>query len=192
MKNVVSSRIVCFALLVSLAIASPSIAMGSSIDHGTSYGGVHFSQLAYDEDGVSNDANPTLLTGRLGHFFANQVAIEGRLGLGLSDDTVRIDDFGLAVDVDMELDRLFGVYAVGHFPLGQSASIYGLFGFTDAKATFSTNGFSDSDTDSGFSYGFGVDIYSSDQFGLNIEYTQYLDESGYDLSALSLGVKFIY
>ena len=164
---------------------SPAVVMANPMNQGNSYGGVQLSQLTYDEDGMSDDANPTALIGRLGYFVADQIAIEGRLGVGLSDDTVRV----YGVDVDVELDRLFGFYAVGHLPLAETASIYGLLGFTDAKATASVNGFSDSNTDSGLSYGFGAEFYPSDQFGLNIEYTQYLDESGYDLSAISAGFK---
>ena len=177
------------AVAVVLAVL-PTVLMANPMSQGPSYGGITFSQLKYDEDGISDDANPTALIGRHGYFVANQIAIEGRLGIGHSDDTVRVDEFGPAVDVDVELDGLLGFYAVGHLPLGEAASIYGLFGFTDAKATASANGFSDSDTNSGLSYGFGAEFYPSEQIGLNIEYTQYLDESGYDLSAISAGVKF--
>ena len=175
-------------IAVALAV-SPTVLMANPMSQGDSYAGITYSQLTYDEDGISGDANPTALIGRLGYFVANQIAIEGRLGIGLSDDTVRIDGFGQALDVDLELDRLLGFYAVGHLPVGDAASIYGLFGFTDAKATASANGLSESDTDSGLSYGFGAEFNTSEQIGLNIEYTQYLDESGYDLSAISAGVK---
>jgi outer membrane immunogenic protein len=102
------------------------------------------------EDAISADAKPTALIGRFGFFVADQVAIEGRLGFGLSSDTVRVWDWGWYLDVEVELDRLYGIYAIGHIPIGKSASLYELVGFTDAKATFKANGFSFSETDSGF------------------------------------------
>ena len=185
--NKIAPRISLLVLMV-----TPALAIGGPMQEGTSYGGFNFSQLTSDADGISEDANPTALIGRLGYFFADQFAIEGRLGTGLSDDTVRVEGFGVVTDVDLELDHLFGAYLVGHLPLGQAASVYGMLGFTNAKATASTQGFSVTASDSGLSYGFGADVYASERFGLNLEYTQYLDEIGYDVSALSVGAKFMF
>ena len=178
-----------------LAIAVP--AASNPVSEGTGYAGGMFTQLTYDEDGVSEDAEPTALIARLGYFATDYFAVEGRLGIGLSDDTVSVtgpDGFGgtVTADVDVELDRLFGAYAAGYLPLGDVAAAYGLVGITNAKATVSANGFSDSDTDTGLGYGVGIEFYPTEEFGLNAEYMQYLDESGYDLSALSIGAKFLF
>lgn len=187
-----------FAPLVTATFLFFSVpALAGPAAEGTGYAGGMFTMLTYDEDGVSDDAEPTALIGRLGYHANEYFAVEGRLGIGLSDDSVTVtipDGFGGTVtgDVDVELDRLFGAYAVGYLPLGDAAAAYGLVGFTNAKATFSANGFSDSDTDSGLSYGIGFDLYPTSAFAVNAEYVQYLDETDYDLSALSIGAKFLF
>lgn len=176
-----------------LAIASamaPTIAMASPVEQGNMYVGFQFSQLTLDLDDLSDDAEGSAAIGRFGFFVADRVAIEGRLGIGLSDDSVEFDDDGFMVDVDVDLDRLQGLYAVGYLPLRQQASLYGLLGYTDARATITGSGVSDSEADSGLSYGVGAEFHPSDRFALNLEYTQYLDESDYELSAISAGMRF--
>lgn len=177
-------------LMFVLVGVTPVAFAGNAMGQGNAYAGGQFAILTYDEDGVGEDANPTALIGRIGYFVANQVALEGRLGIGLADDTVTVTAFGTSVDVGVELDRLFGFYVVGYLPLAEVASVYGLIGYTDAKATFSANGFSMSETDSGLSYGVGAEFHLADDLAINGEYIRYLDESGYDLSALSFGLRF--
>lgn len=178
---------------LSLAVATlalmPFLANSAPLQQGTSYAGVNYALLNYSEDGVSTDAEPTALVGKLGYFMVDQLAIEGRLGFGVTDDSVRVDAYGQQVAVAVDLDRMFGLYLTGHFPLSEQASVYALVGFTNMKATFSAGGTSLSGTDSGFAWGFGADIYASPQFAINAEYTQYLDETGYSLSAVSIGAK---
>lgn len=177
------------SLLAASLLCTPLLANAAPLQQGTPYAGLNYSLLNYSEEGVSDDAEPTALVGKMGYFMVDQIAVEGRLGLGTTDDTVNVNVVGVNVPVDVEIDRMFGLYLVGHLPLGEQASLYALVGFTDVKATFSAAGYSASDNDSGFTYGFGADLYASEQFGINAEYTQYLDETGYDLSAVSLGVK---
>ena len=178
-----------------IAVAFP--VFSNPVSEGSGYAGGMFTQVTYDQDVASKDAEPTALIGRLGYFPTDYFAIEGRLGLGLSEDSVSAtgpDGFGgtMTVDVDFEIDRLFGAYAAGYLPLGDVAAAYGLVGITNVKATVSANGFSESDTDTGLSYGVGIDFYPSSGFGITAEYMQYLDESGYDLSAVSIGAKVLF
>ena len=179
------------AALLVLCAASSTTALGSGpLSQGNSYFGGTFTQLTYDEDFVADDAEPTALIGRLGHFMADNIALEGRLGTGLNEDTVRVPDgTGGSVPVDVELDSLFGFYLVGHLPLGHAGSLYGLAGYTSAKAKASVDGYTFTESDSGLSWGIGGEFYATPTLAINAEYTQYLDETGYDLSALGLGLR---
>ena len=112
--------------------------------------------------------------GRYGRFINDNVAVEGRFGFGLQDDTV--------LGVDVEIDTFFGVYGVFHISSNSDTSFYGVLGFTKGELTASVPGFSITEDDSGLSYGFGVDIKS-----FNIEYMLYLDEDFYEVSAISFG-----
>ena len=158
-------------LVITLAFFYSSISFAAS--EGDTYGGLQYGLFTYAEDGFP-DAEPTALVGRYGQFVNDNVSVEGRFGIGLQDDTV--------LGVDVEIDTLFGLYGVFHTSSNSNTSFYGVLGFTKGEATASVPGFSVTEDDSGLSYGFGVDINS-----FNIEYMLYLDEDGYDLSAISLG-----
>jgi len=173
--------------LVFLGIAALVSTPAAGTEAGSTYAGGQFAMLDYDVDGVSS-FNPTGLIGRVGHFVADYVAIEGRVGFGLSDDSITVQ----GVRVTGELENLFGAYVVGHLPIEGAFSPYGLLGFTSAKARLELPdfGISETDTDSGFTWGLGVDIRVNPQVSINGEYVRYLDESEYDFSALSFGVNF--
>lgn len=183
MKKLVSLVALPLFFMSTTASADP-------LSKGSGYLGGQYSLLTYSEDGINEDAEPTAFTGRIGHFIADRVALESRIGAGLGDDEVRVNTYAGSVDVNVELDSLFGIYAVGHIPLAPSASIYGLIGFTSIEATFSAGGYSASMSDSGLSYGFGAEFYPNQKFSMNVEYAQYLNETGYNLSAVNIGGSF--
>jgi hypothetical protein len=159
------------------------------------YAGVQYASTDFSFEGVSEDFSPTGLIGRAGSNFNKYFSIEGRLGIGLSDDTVTATDGVNTASVSIELDTLIGLYGVGHVPLGKSSSLYALVGLTqvDATASASVTGFgsaSFSDDESDLSYGIGADIGILYNLWVNVEYVQYLDKSDLEVSAIALGVKF--
>jgi hypothetical protein len=177
-------------VMVGIASALAVVSNGAHArDVGTNYAGAQYAITTYSEDGISEEPNPTALVGRLGRFFHTNFSLEGRLGIGLQDDTVNV--FG--VDVTMELDSLIGVYGLGHINITETSSVYGLIGFTQAEATLSAPGFgSESDDESDLSLGIGADIGIGNAASVNIEYAQYLSKSDFDFTAISFGVNFYF
>ena len=170
------------------ALMASTTAM-ADVRAGSTYVGGQYSWLTYDVSGVDTDLKPTAAVARVGHFVVDHFAIEARAGTGVSDDTVH---FG-PIDATGEVDHMFGLYGVGYLPLGDApVSLYGLAGFTRAKATLSSNAlnYSESDSDSGFSYGIGIQGHFTPQFSVNLEYTSYLDKSDYDVTSIGLGANF--
>jgi outer membrane immunogenic protein len=144
---------------------------------GESYFGIQYAMVTYDEDGV-DDVEPAALVGKFGKFMTDNVAIEGRIGFGIQDDSVDLGPFEVEVDVE----TIFGVYAVMQSSGSDSASFYGVLGLTRVELEASAFGVSVSDDDSGLSYGVGVNIGA-----FNLEYMSYIDDDDYDLTAVSLG-----
>ncbi|WP_237673842.1 porin family protein [Vreelandella profundi] len=169
------------ALASSFALASSTTLADNT---GTSYVGGLFSHYTYDESSGSSDASPTGLTVRGGYFLTDYIAIEGRLGTGISDDTIS------GTSIDLELDQLMGAYAAGYLPLNNMFSLYGLIGFSYAEGSASNRLTSISFDDDGFSYGAGAQINFTPQVSGQLEYMYYLDKSDYDLTAASLGVSY--
>lgn len=162
------------ALIMSLVFYYSSFSLSAS--EGKTYVGIQYSQLNYDDEDFAEEAEPTALIGRYGYFFNDNFSVESRLGFGLGDDTL---DFG--VDVDIEVDNIYGLYGLYH--LGNNdVSFYGVLGLSKGELTGKGSGISESDDESGLSYGMGVDIKS-----FNIEYMMYLDEDTFEASALGLG-----
>ena len=62
-------------------------------------------------------------------------AIEDRLGLGLSDDTITATDGTTIAALSIELDMRIGVYGVGQVPFGKSSSVYAIAGFSRVDGT---------------------------------------------------------
>ncbi|NQZ69054.1 MAG: porin family protein, partial [Lentisphaeria bacterium] len=156
-KSLVNLSMLMFLCTASVAVADNT---------GKMYFGAQYAISYFDESGL-DEFNPTLFVARFGKYINDSVAIEARIGVGLEDDTVDIS----TIDYTLELDTLYGLYAVVNFPLGDALSAYGLIGFTEADATFSASGLSGSADDDGLSYGVGLN-WGSD-VALNLEYMEY-------------------
>ena len=171
--------IIAGALLVSTNLLAAS--------EGDQYAGIQYTNLDLS-DSSGDSVSPSAIVGRFGVYINESVSVEGRLGIGAGDDTIDAGPFDIAI----ELDTLYGVYGVGHMPINESASVYGVIGFTQAEATASAMGFSESFDDSGLSYGIGADIGISDTVALNLEFMQYMSKSDFDLTGVSAGVTFSF
>lgn len=165
------------AALIVLALVTPAANAGM-------YAGANFSIVEYEESGLDS-VEPTALVLRLGNEFTPNLALEARLGIGLSDDSVNV--FGTTVDV--EVDQFVGVYGRAIAPLG-AVSLYGLIGYTDGELTASANGVSISADDSDLSYGVGADFVLNKTSAVNVEWARLLSTSDYDVTALSVGYRY--
>jgi len=160
---------------------------GATNEIGRTYGGFQYSMVNYKESGFDK-ANPSMLVGNLGKNFNKYLSVEGRLGFGISSDTVGYSFYKLR----MEIETLFGLYGLARVDVSQASSIYALIGASQIKAKVSGFGASSSSSESGLSYGVGGDIGITNNITLNIEYTNYLDKSDFTLSAFGLGVKYYF
>ena len=145
-------------------------------ESGDTYVGVQFGQAEIEIDGI-DDIEPTYGLVRLGIYLTSAAALELRYGDGIDDDEL--------MGVDFSIDRIAGLYALYHFNLGSSASVYGLFGYSEADLKAEANGDSIIEDKDDVSFGIGLDIGS-----INIEYTQYLDGSDYEVNAASIGYTY--
>lgn len=166
--------------LLALMASTPTLADKA----GETYLGGQFSQITYDEDGIS-EVEPTAIVGRLGYFVADHFAIETRLGFGIADDTVNVSGW----DVDVEVDSMIGFYGLGNLPITDMFSVYALAGLTRGELTASVDGGGSATMDdSGFSYGAGIQARFNRSVSAHLEYMSYLDESDYSVTGLAVGM----
>lgn len=169
-------------------MASPAL----SAQAGSPYAGLQLSTFTYDEKGFE-ELEPTGGTLQLGYRVSGAFSVEGRLGTGLDDGEIEMTYEGVPVDVSFELDSLMGVYGLGHLPISDTSSVYGLIGWTrvEATTTASAGGYtvSDDGTESGLSYGIGAEVGLNDRAALRLEYTSYLDEDDFTFTGISVGAR---
>jgi hypothetical protein len=168
------------AALSSLAATAAHAQQGQTAP-GSMYGGITFSQIQYEESGRGT-AKPTALGVKIGKVVNENLALEGRLGTGISDDDVS------GGPVDVSPDLLLGAYAKGILPLSPRIGVYGLVGVTYGDLSSGPGGLRFSNSDADFSYGFGADFLIGASTSLNIEWARLFQVSGYKLDALTFGV----
>jgi hypothetical protein len=149
------------------------------------YGGAFVSRITYAEDGL-DDANPTAVGVKLGASINKNFAVEARLGVGLSDDSINV----LGVPVSIKVNNFIGVYGKGILPLSNQASLYGLLGYTQGKLKAEFPGGSTSESDSDVSYGVGGDFAITPTTSLNVEWARLFKGDGYKVDGLTFGVSF--
>jgi len=178
------------SLALTLAVAGTP-ALGASA--GDTYAGGGVGRVSYETQ-ADLTLNPTALVGRVGYHLSEHIAIEGRLGFGLSSDDTDITGNGLTGNVGIDLKQLAGAYAIGHLPVTRGVSVYGLAGLTYARAelTGRAGGVSVSDTldDSGLSYGVGSQIALTERISGYVEWTSYLDQDAYTATAITAGATY--
>lgn len=184
-------KLVFIALAGTLFLITKTGVAGTEGDY---YFGLQYGIGNYDEDGISETYEPTLLVGRLGRFLTPVLAIEGRLGAGLDDDTHNLPGFGNR-DVTLEIDNAIGLFGAAHLNLTESSSVYGLLGLSRVEGTTSLPSFpglESTEDNSSVSYGFGADIGIGSRWALNIEYIRYLDKEDFDFDVGSVGASFSF
>ena len=175
------------AITAASAVLSAPAAM--AVEKGENYLGGGFGMLNVNADD-NPDTNPSALVGRLGYGIADQIAIEGRAGFGVSSDT-KTDAADNAREVDV--DQMVGVYGVGYLNATDTErmSLYGLAGMTYMKTTTTLdNGPTDDTNDSSFSYGVGLEVDMTRHLSAYAEWVSYLSEDDYDVSGLTIGSNF--
>ena len=100
------------------------------------YIGLGYSHMTYGESGFE-DVNPSSIFLKYGKELNQNFAFEVRGAVGVSDDTLKVND----IVIDVDCNNMLGIYGVGKKYLTKDFSLNGIIGLTRAKFTSkSTNG----------------------------------------------------
>jgi hypothetical protein len=131
---------------------------------------------SYHEKGL-NGAKPIVWVGEYGELTSENVAIEERS----VNDFLERKRSTVETGIGMGVTPLFDTYGVFRTSSNNDQSTYVVLGFISDEMVIDEAGTLDSTSDSGLSYGFGVNKSSS-----NFEYMMSMDEESYDVSAVGL------
>ena len=168
------------------ALSSASLA-----SHADTYVSAGFGFQDYEES-VSTlpvqkiDSPLTAIFALVGKRYTENFAAEVRLGVGLGDDTLELD--GLDTGLKLSLREFYGIYVRGGVQLAERFYPYVVVGYTQATFEASAGIFDIHDNFGGVSYGAGVDIEIKEDLSTNIEYMQFFDTVGIELTGFSVGL----
>ena len=143
--------------------------------HNNFYGGMQLAAGSYSVDNSPDDSMLAFVA-RAGSYLNDYFSVEGRIGFSLPGDSLS------------KLDSLSGVYSLAHIPISNGTSIYGLLGYSKAKAVALKSGYPVAGEGTGASYGAGLDIDFGKKVDMDIEYTKYLNKPDFNLSSVNMGV----
>ncbi|MBY5993324.1 porin family protein [Ferrimonas balearica] len=153
----------------------------SAINQGNWYLGAQFNYGQVDTQ--FGDANPIALHALGGYQFNPYLAVEGRIGLGVSDDETN-------EDITIEIDSYYGLYLTGTLPLSDWVKVYVLLGATDVNLEQDLDSRSDTFGSTDVTYGVGLSLLATERLAITIEAVQWLDKGDIDVAGLGLGVRY--
>lgn len=165
-------------LFLSSCILAASTAHAEPVNYLT--GGLAF--LNYDEPGLSAtfDALDIGFGSKLNDFFS----VGGKFMIGLNNDSVNV--VGTSLDIGLKWSYTFEVKPT--YPVGDAFDLYAVLGFTSGEIEAEALGVKITESDSGFSYGFGINRPIDDGYSLRLEYLNYLDVENAEVSGVNLGI----
>jgi len=142
------------------------------------YYGIGYHMGSYENTGMP-EANPGAIAFRAGGYLNQVIALEARLALGITDDTVN--------NIDIELDTALSAFIKADVPMTPFVNAYGLLGLTRGEIETSTGGLT-SESETGLSYGLGIEGEISRRTSLSVEYVLLLDEDAFEYTAINVGI----
>ncbi len=160
-------------------LLAPRLAL-AEIERTGIYAGAHYSDAGYELDPDSGDKVTESwghVKAKLGKTLNDMFAIEGQLGLTNNTDQ---DQGVITYGAYLRIGRNFGQYLP-----------YGLIGFSGVEIYGDDF---DDQSESGGSYGVGLEIFGSKDLTVTIEYLNLIDKSvdDGDLTLETLGIGFTY
>lgn len=176
MKKVVyKSAAVAAFLLATLGAQAQSSGSGM-------YGELGWTNIAYKDSGYNIE--PSMLRAIVGVDVHPNLAVEGMLGFGISDDTVTIR----GVNVKTEIDNAWGVFLKPKTAVTPDLDLFARLGYVKAKVSASVPGYSASDSGGDMAYGLGLSYKLSDKMSLNADYMSYYNKNDVKGTGFTVGL----
>ena len=155
------------------------------------YAQVGYSMLQIKDGNFKADVNQ--LAAVVGYDVTKEVAVEGLLSMGLSDNE-------FSPGFSLKIKNMYGIFVKGNAKINNEFSVHGRLGYTNADIgiTAKNGGISgsSSETLSGLAYGFGASYAISKELSVNADYNFYGREgkngsaSSFDGLTFGVGYKF--
>jgi outer membrane autotransporter protein len=145
------------------------------------YGELGYTLQEIENGGLGFKANPQALRGIVGYDFHPNLAAEGMLAFGTTDDSDR--------GVSVKLRNQIGVFAKPKYSF-DNFEVFGRLGWVRTKLRASAPGIAASGSDDDFAWGAGVNYHLSPRTYVGLDYLRSLDKGGTRINGWTLGVGY--
>jgi hypothetical protein len=175
-------------LLGLAAITAPGAA-------GQVYAGVGYTQFKTGREAAFQENTYTLgaTTARLGYQVGPFFAVEGEYSFGVEGDmgtTMGLSPSIPVTEAPIDLDKQYGVFAVGRLPVPVVGALFARVGFSHLAVDSGLVRDFIGDDQSGSAFGAGVELPVFSLVRARAEYTHYKIDEGYDALSFTGLVKF--
>ena len=135
-------------------------------------------------------ASPSVLTGVFGYQFIPNLAVEGLVGLGAGNSSLKVN--GVASGVNIKVSNAFGVFIRPSVSVADSVDLFARAGWLRTTLKVSDGVDSESDSDSSFAYGFGANFNLSKTSYIQANWMNYYKNDGLKVNGLAVayGMRF--
>ena len=169
-------------IVLATALLLPLSAMSMTLDKSRLYIGGSYSNIDYQEQGITFDLSTISVVG--GYRVNRFVALEGRLGRGQSK--------GNFAGTVIEVDRYVGLNFVGTYPLGdENFRLYGSLGYNDIELTGQGVGGRASVAGDSVNYGLGIS-YVVGPLEYRIGYENFYDKDSIKADGYTITVNYTF
>jgi opacity protein-like surface antigen len=174
--------------LAAIGAAVPAFAQETARDDAGLYLGGGPAIIFFDDSALTGDSDSHGVLGGLelkaGWQFNRYFAVEAEYSFGIVSKSYAQGPF----EVEVELDKQYGAYAVGRLPVSRVIDFYARLGISTATTTGSVGGtVIQTNEDEGAAYGAGLDFSLARDLVLRADYTAFdIEPEGSGLSFLLL------
>jgi opacity protein-like surface antigen len=179
-----------------MTVAAIALTTSSVVYSGDSYIAASLGFMDYEEAAefegspLQFDSSINALNLRLGKSYTENFSAEIRLGLGLGDNALEVDD--MATGAHLEMREIYGIYARGGMQLEERFYPYVIVGYSQAKLEASAIGIEVDGDFGGISYGLGIDMDINSGVKASVEYMSYFDTVGIEVAGFSIGLSKLF
>lgn len=170
------------SVVVAAALLAAGAAQAQSQATNAVYGELGYTFVKVKDDFFNVSFKPGAIRGIVGWDLHPNVAIEGMLAGGVSDDTTQ--------GVKAKISRSYGLYVVPKYSITPEFEVFGRLGYADSKIKLSSNIGSSSGSDSSFSWGLGAKYNFNKQFYGAVDYMSYFDKDSTTVTGATLSVGY--
>lgn len=149
------------------------------------YGELGYTALSYKESGAP-DADLGLLGATIGYEINKNLAVEGLLATGISDDTVQVG----AVNVKVKNKDTYGFFLKPKAIVAENLEVSAKLGWAKSKIEASSLGVTASDSGSDFAYGVGVQYSVTPTAYITGGYSNFYNKDGTKVDGWNIGVGY--